>query len=80
MARKKKTKVVKEIIDPKKLLTAISWCFRNDIRAYPVPSGGLYQIIIESGLEVIKSPKRYNDSEWHEKIWEIYWFYYNQSN
>lgn len=60
-------------------LQAFGWCIRNGIRVYPKPEGEKYRLIVENGLERIKSPVTYEKTEWADKIWEIYRHYYNES-
>ena len=79
MAKRKK-RTVDDLNNHKESLRAFSWCIRNDIRAYPVPSGIEYQIVIESGAETLISPQTYKKGEWYTKIWEIYRHYYNKNN
>ena len=64
--------------DNKKALKAISWAFRSDLRAYPVPSGNEYHIVIESGLKTLKSPQTYKKEELAEKLWDVYIHYYDK--
>ena len=79
MATRKK-RVTEDLNNHKESLRAFSWCIRSDIRAYPVPSGGRYQIVVESGLETLISPQTYSKEEWSAKIWEIYRHYYAKNN
>lgn len=78
MAKRKIKHVPKYLQDNKKALKAISWAFRSDLRAYPVPSGSEYHIVIESGLKSIKSPNTYKKEELTEKLWDIYLHYYDK--
>ena len=55
MAKRKIKPVPKYLQDNKKALKAISWAFRSDLRAYPIPSGSEYHIEIDNGLKRIKS-------------------------
>lgn len=64
--------------DNKKALKAISWAFRSDLRAYPMPCGSKYYIEIDNGLKRIKSPNTYNNEELTEKLWDIYIHYYDK--
>ena len=79
MAKRKKI-ATEDLNNHEQSLKAFSWCIRNDIRAYPVPSGGRYQIVVESGLETLISPQTYSKEEWATKIWEIYRHYYDKNN
>lgn len=64
--------------DNKKALKAISWAFRSHLRAFPVPSGSEYHIVIENGLKTLKSPQTYKKEELTEKLWDIYLHYYDK--
>jgi hypothetical protein len=78
MPKRKIKHVPKYLQDNKKALKAISWAFRSDLRAYPVPSGNEYHIVIENGLKRIKSPYTYKNVELTEKLWDIYIYYYDK--
>ena len=66
------------LIDNKKALKAISWAFKNYLRAYPVISKGEYHIVIDNGLKRIKSPQTYQKEDLTEKIWDVYLHYYDK--
>ena len=70
MAKRKIKPVPKYLQDNKKALKAISWAFRSDLRAYPIPSGSEYHIEIDNGLKRIKSPHTYRKQELTEKLWD----------
>ena len=78
MAKRKIKHVPKYLQDNKKALKAISWAFRSDLRAYPVPSGSEYHIEIDNGLKRIKSSHTYKKQELTEKLWDIYLHYYDK--
>lgn len=80
MPRKSKTKdIPQHLLHHKEALKAISWCFKRYIKAYPVPCGTQYHIIVEDGLKRFKSPKTYNKDEWSDVIWGIYLHYYRKN-
>jgi hypothetical protein len=78
MPKSKQKPTSAHLKDNKKALTAISWAFRNDLRAFPVPSGSEYHILVESGLKTLKSPQTYKKEELTEKLWDIYLHYYDK--
>lgn len=78
MPKKQPKPIPAYLRDNKKALKAISWAFRNDLRAYPIVSGTEYHIMIESGLKRIKSPQTYKKEELTEKLWDIYIHYYDK--
>jgi len=78
MPKKQQKPTPKYLLDHKKALKAVSWAFRSDLRAYPVPSGSEYHILIESGLERIKSPQTYKKEELSDVIFGIYLHYYDK--
>ena len=78
VAKRKIKPVPKYLQDNKKALKAISWAFRSDLRAYPIPSGSEYHIEIDNGLKRIKSPHTYKKQELTEKLWDIYLHYYDK--
>ena len=78
--RKKKVVKTDYLANHKELLKAISWCFKNNIRVFPIPDKHKYRIVVESGSEVIKSPLSYEKEELDERIWNIYHHYYTKNN
>lgn len=60
---------------------AISYCFKNNIRIYPVPKNQReYYLHIDNNGRITISPHTYKLSEWSDKVFELYLFYYYQHN
>ena len=78
MPKRKIKHIPLHLQDTDKARKAISWAFRSDLRAYPVPSGSEYHIEIDNGLKRIKSPNTYKKQELTEKLWDIYLHYYDK--
>jgi len=77
MPKRKIKHIPLHLQDTDKARKAISWAFRSYLRAYPVPSGDMYHIIVDNGVKRLKSPQTYNKEELTEAIWNIYIKYYD---
>lgn len=76
MPRRKKKK-----INPRYDLDAISWCFNNGYKAYPVPilpAQKTFRIVLEYKGQKKESKELYGKKEWSDKIWELYELIYDQ--
>ena len=76
-------------IKDKEQYKAQSWCFKNDIYAYPVPTTkeiAYYKIIVSykgqklAGTIEYKVKPSKNEVKWYEVIFRIYISYYNKLN
>lgn len=61
---------------------AQSYCIKNNILIYPVPSGkNVWMIAVERrGKKPVVSKERYSRKKLNEKIWELYEFFYDKRN
>jgi len=60
-------------------LAAMSFCFRRNIKIYPVPKNQKeYYIEVNNNGKLIRSPKTYKLKDWSNKIMELYVHYYNK--
>lgn len=59
---------------------AQSYCIKNNVLIYPVPSGNNTWIIAveRRGKAPVLSKERYNKKKLNEKIWELYEFFYDK--
>ena len=66
-------------IDPN---VCFSWCIKNDVKVYPVPTLNSKEMYIEidnRGL-IIRSPQTYTSKTIYDKIHELYCHYYTTNN
>lgn len=77
MPKRKIKPIPLHLQDTDKARKAISWAFRSYLRAYPVPSGDLYHIIVDNGVKRLKSPQTYQKEELTDALWRIYIKYYD---
>ena len=62
-------------------LQAVSYCFKHKIRIYPVPKNRYeYYLYIDNKGALTISTKTYKLSEWSDKVFELYLFYYYRNN
>lgn len=77
MPKRKIKPIPLHLQDTDKARKAISWAFRSYLRAYPVPSGDLYHIVVDNGVKRLKSPQTYKREELTDALWRIYIKYYD---
>lgn len=61
----------------------VDWCFKNGIKIYPLPKKWKtteYELQIEEGDKVFKSPFKYKEKDIWDKIYEMYCHYYDENN
>ena len=76
-----KAKKKRIIYDDVNCLQAISYCFKHNIRIYPVPKNQkeYYLNVYNNGI-MTRSPCTYKLNEWSDKVFELYLFYYYKHN
>ena len=60
--------------------SCVDWCFKNGIKIYPVPHKWKEvenEIEINDNGTIIRSGKMYHEKTIHEKIYELYCYYYD---
>ena len=58
---------------------AMNWCFKNGIKQYVVPCKSEFWIVLDHNGKKRTSPTGYAKiDEAHQKIWEIYLYFYKK--